>query len=75
MEGSIDGELGVTSVNGGAGANTAGCWYSSIDPSSQLVIDKALDRGQVEDASVSYPQMRALFHEPLHHSHRSSLFG
>lgn len=75
MEGSIDGELCVTSVNGGAAATTVGCSFSAIEPSSQLVIDNALDRGQVEDASVSYPQMRALFHEPAHHSHRLSLFG
>lgn len=72
MEGAIDGEVGVTSVSGGAGATTVGCWFAAIEPASLLVIDKALDRGQVEHVSVSYPQMRALFHEPQH-NHR--LFG
>jgi hypothetical protein len=74
MEGSVDGELGVASVNGGAGADTVGCWFSAIELRSQLVIDTALDRGQVEHSSVSYPQMRALFHEPTRHRH-SHLFG
>jgi hypothetical protein len=75
MEGPIDGELGVTSVSGGAGATTVGCWFSAIEPASLLVIDKALDRGQVEHVSVSYPQMRALFHEPQRSRHNHRVFG
>jgi len=75
MEGAIDGEVGVTSVNGGGGATTVGCWFAAIEPASLLVIEKALDRGQVEHVSVSYPQMRALFHEPQRSRHNHRVFG
>jgi hypothetical protein len=75
MEGAIDGDVGVTSVSGGAGATTVGCWFAAIEPASLLVIEKALDRGQVEHVSVSYPQMRALFHEPQRSRHNHRVFG
>jgi hypothetical protein len=67
MEGAIDGELGVTSVTGADGGSIVGCRFVAIEPASLLVIQNALDRGPVEHVSVSYPQMRALFHEPQHH--------
>jgi hypothetical protein len=67
MEGAIEGELGVTSVTAVAGNTIVGCRFLAIEPASLLVIDNALDRGPVEHVSVSYPQMRALFHEPEHH--------
>jgi hypothetical protein len=67
MEGAIEGELGVSSITAVAGKTIVGCRFLAIEPASLLVIDNALDRGPVEHVSVSYPQMRALFHEPAHH--------
>jgi hypothetical protein len=63
LEGAIEGELRVASLRTMAGDRIIGCWFTEVDPAARRVIDHVLDRSLSESRSVSYPEVRALFHD------------
>ena len=65
MEGVIEGELRIASLRVIAGERILGCWFTEVDPSARAVIDRVLNRDPAETPSVSYPEVRALFHEEV----------
>jgi hypothetical protein len=63
LEGAIEGELRVASLRTVAGDRIIGCWFTEVDPAARRVIDYILNRSRHESRSVSYPEVRALFHD------------
>jgi hypothetical protein len=63
LEGAIEGELRVVSLRATAGERIVGCWFTEVEPSARAVIDRILNRSHGETTSLSYPDLRALFHE------------
>jgi PilZ domain len=63
LEGAIEGELRVASLRTIAGDRILGCWFTEVEPATRDVIDRILDRTRGETTSLSYPDLRALFHD------------
>jgi hypothetical protein len=63
LEGAIEGELRVASLRTIAGDRILGCWFTEVEPTTRDVIDRILDRTRGETTSLSYPDLRALFHD------------
>jgi PilZ domain len=63
MEGAIDGEAEVASLQTLSGATIFGCRFTSVEPGPQRVIDAAVGRSAAVPRSISYSGVRALFHE------------
>jgi hypothetical protein len=63
LEGAIEGELRVASLRTIAEDSIIGCWFTEVDPAARRVIADVIDRSRHEPSSVSYPEVRALFHD------------
>jgi hypothetical protein len=61
MDGPVNGELRVASTRPERGANVVGCWFASLEADSADVIARLMDRQRHQPATVSYPELRALF--------------